>query len=183
MPIVIYKHKPNQGFQRGNHPKTEFQKGNKWEFKKGNKIHLGKKHSKKTKKRLSELHKGKIPYKMTDRVRRNMSKAKIGKCYGKLNNNWKGGITPLLLRIRFSFKYRQWRSDVFTRDNFTCQECGDNKGGNLEAHHIKEFAKIIEEYQIKTLEQALSCEELWNINNGRTLCLKCHNKINKKLRC
>jgi 5-methylcytosine-specific restriction endonuclease McrA len=92
------------------------------------------------------------------------------------NPAWKGGITPLMKRIRHSFQYRQWRSDVFTRDNFTCQDCG-RRGGDLEAHHfLKEFAKIIEECKITTFEQAMKCEELWNINNGITLCKKCHNK-------
>ena len=94
------------------------------------------------------------------------------------NWNWKGGITILNNKIRTCFEYRQWRSDIFTRDDFTCQECG-KKGGYLEAHHLKEFSKILEENNIKTLEEALNCEELWNINNGITLCSHCHNKTKK----
>jgi len=89
--------------------------------------------------------------------------------------NWKGGITPLRDVIRHLFEYRQWRSDVFTRDNFTCQYCGV-RGCYLEAdHHIKSFAQIIEENNINTIEKAINCEELWNLNNGRTLCKDCHN--------
>jgi len=88
---------------------------------------------------------------------------------------WKGGISVLSNQIRTCFKYRQWRSDVFTRDDFTCQEC-NIRGCYLEAHHIKRFVDIIREYKLKTLEEALVCEELWNINNGRTLCRKCHDK-------
>ena len=94
----------------------------------------------------------------------------------ELSGNWKGGTTPLFYAIRGCLKYRQWRSDCFTRDEFICQECFI-KGGYLEVHHIKEFNVIIKEYTIKTLEQAENCEELWNINNGRTLCKKCHYKI------
>ena len=97
---------------------------------------------------------------------------------GILAGNWKGGITSLAMIIRNHFKYRQWRSDNFTRDDFTCQNCGE-RGGKLHAHHIKKFSVIMEEYKIKTLEEALDCEELWNVNNGMTLCKKCHNKIHK----
>jgi len=87
--------------------------------------------------------------------------------------NWKGGITPLTLTIRHSFEYRQWRSDIFTRDDFTCQKCG-KRGIKIVAHHIKRFSLIFEENKIKTLEQARICEEFWNINNGITLCKECH---------
>lgn len=97
--------------------------------------------------------------------------------------NWKGGITAFRAQIRNSFEYRQWRSDVFTRDDFACQQCGARSGNGeqvyLEAHHIKEFSKILEKYNIRTLEQALNCAELWNINNGITLCEKCHYKTKK----
>jgi hypothetical protein len=95
---------------------------------------------------------------------------------GKNNWNWKGGVTTLYNKIRRCFEMRQWRSDIFTRDNFTCQICGDKNGGNLEAHHIKEFSKILSERNIKTFDEALLCEELWNLNNGITLCEKCHIK-------
>jgi len=29
---------------------------------------------------------------------------------------------------------------------------------------------------VSVLEQALNCDKLWDINNGRTLCRKCHKK-------
>jgi len=88
---------------------------------------------------------------------------------------WKGGITPLTQQIRGCFKMRQWISDIFTRDNFTCQECFI-RGGTLNAHHLKQFAVIFEQNKIKSLQQALDCDEFWNINNGRTLCVSCHLK-------
>ena len=141
-----------QGFQQKNKLGKKFQKGHK-----GHKYWLGKKRPD-----ISELR----TITQTGRT-------------GEKANHWKGGITPLTKQIRNSFKYRQWRSDVFTRDDFTCQNCGirgNQTGGYLEAHHhIKEFSEIIKEYKIKTFDKALNCEELWNINNGITLCKKCHN--------
>lgn len=94
---------------------------------------------------------------------------------GNKNPCWRGGLTPLFQTIRLCDKYSSWRFQVFGRDNFTCQECGI-RGVWLEAHHIKKFTTILREQNITSLDQALSCSELWNINNGKTLCKKCHNK-------
>jgi hypothetical protein len=92
------------------------------------------------------------------------------------NGSKKGWITPFTKALRKCFKYRQWRSDVFTRDNWTCVVCFI-RGTYLEAdHYPKMFSSILQEYNIKDMETADSCEELWNINNGRTLCKECHNK-------
>lgn len=86
--------------------------------------------------------------------------------------------TLLFTQIRKVVEYRQWRSDVFTRDNFTCQFCGV-RGGQLHAHHIKQFIVILLENKITTLKDALECAELWNLNNGVTLCTLCHSKAHK----
>jgi hypothetical protein len=102
-----------------------------------------------------------------------LSKAKKGKSGGKLNNKWKGGITPVNNSLRTSYRNRQWISDVFTRDDFTCQVC-DKRGVKLNAHHIETFSSIIKKNKITTTEQGLDCDELWNINNGQTLCYACH---------
>ena len=114
--------------------------------------------------------------------RRNMSEAlkKSGHrppvCWGANNNKWKGGITPIREKIRHHFKYRQWRSDIFTRDNFTCVLCGV-RGVYLEADHYPVmFSTICDEYTIDTVEKAINCDRLWDINNGRTLCRLCHDK-------
>ncbi len=112
-------------------------------------------HSLEARKKMSESHKGERAY------------------------QWKGGITPLMFRIRHLFEYRQWRSDVFVRDDYTCQDCG-RRGIEIEAHHVKSFASIIYEYAIKTVDQALLCYELWNTNNGRTLCKMCHKNYASK---
>jgi len=137
----------------------------------------GKHHTVESKEKLSKSHKGKSTWSkgitFPEEARKNMSEAHKRK-YGELSSNWKGGKTSLVYTIRNSFKYRQWRDDIYTKDNFTCQECGDDKGGNLEAHHIKTLSYILQKYEITNLKEALECEELWNINNGITLCKDCH---------
>lgn len=97
---------------------------------------------------------------------------------GAKNYAWKGGITKLVESIRKCFKYSYWRTEIYNRDNFTCQMPGCNKiNKSLNAHHIKPFRKIIEENKITTVEQALDCKELWDINMGITLCKKCHKNM------
>lgn len=90
--------------------------------------------------------------------------------------NW--WITPLTKQIRRCFMYRQWRSDVFTRDDFTCVYCW-TRWWYIQADHIKYFSTIMKENNILTLEDAQWCEELWNINNWQTLCYNCHRKKTK----
>ena len=135
----------------------------------GTKNHMyGKCLSKEHKRKISEtLKKG-----MSIEKRRRMSEVERG----EKNHFWKGGIVLLTRQIRRNFKYRQWTSDIFHRDDFTCQDCGQI-GYKLNAHHIKSFSSIMQYYEITTLEEALECEELWNINNGITLCEECHKKI------
>lgn len=94
---------------------------------------------------------------------------------GKDNPNWKWWTTLIKDIIRHTFEYRQWRSDVYTRDWFTCQECW-SVGWKLNAHHIVPFSEIIIKNNITWLESAKCCEELWNINNWITLCVDCHTK-------
>lgn len=101
------------------------------------KNHKGHPLSEETKKKLSELHKG------------------------SKNYSWKGGITPLRIKIWHSPEYKLWRKLVFERDNYTCVFCG-KKGGRLAADHIKSFR----EYPVLR----------FLINNGRTLCEDCHFK-------
>lgn len=80
---------------------------------------------------------------------------------GELNPAWAGGKTAEGTRIRNSKAYQEWRTAVFQRDAFTCVLCGQ-VGGQLQADHIKAFAKFPE----------LRLE----ISNGRTLCIPCHEK-------
>lgn len=94
---------------------------------------------------------------------------------------WKGGITNInkAVRGKSSEHNMKWREDIFKRDNYSCQLCGEN-GKYLHAHHIKPFAKLIKRYNLKTKEDAVKCFELWDINNGITLCRDCHKKAHSR---
>ena len=87
----------------------------------------------------------------------------------------------LKLKIRNTTKYLSWRIAVLKRDNFTCQICHtsvkDNKSLRLEVHHAKTFDDICKENNLSTVEQALECKELWNVNNGFSIYYKCHKDI------
>lgn len=120
------------------------------------------------KRKISESEKGKV---VSEETRKKMS--------GPNCKWWKGGTTKVSLAIRMLFEYRQWRSDIFSRDDWTCQNC-NVRGGILHAHHIDYLSNIIHRNGIKDLDQARNCSELWNINNGITLCKKCHKDIHKK---
>jgi hypothetical protein len=90
--------------------------------------------------------------------------------------------TPLLkLQIRNTTKYLNWRIAVLKRDNFTCRLCHasikDNKSLRLEVHHPKAFDEICNENIVSTIEQALACDQLWDLNNGLTVCFRCHKHV------
>lgn len=74
---------------------------------------------------------------------------------------WKGFTTPENLRLVASPEYKQWKKSVFDRDGHTCQMCL-KYGRPLAAHHIYMKAK----YPEKVLD----------VDNGITLCDKCHHK-------
>lgn len=98
---------------------------------------------------------------------------------GERNNNWRGGITPINMQIRSDFKYKTWRELCLKRDNYTCVLCDIRGSGNLNVdHYPKPFALIIFENDIRSIEEALTCDALWDTNNGRTLCENCHTKTN-----
>ena len=147
-------------------------------FKKENKIRLGTHHSGSTKKKMSKTRmkrKRKLGFLNSPATRIKMRTTAIlqNRISGKKNPNWNGGITKLIHQIRSTYEYRQWRSDVFTRDNYSCQKC-IHRDIKLNAHHVKSLSTILIEYGIKTLEEALNCTEIWNINNGITYCENCH---------
>lgn len=137
-------------------------------------------------KKLSESHKRNIrlsalgrPHPHKGHKKSEEEKDKIRKLkilyYDKI-----GRITDVSRSLRMSSLYLNWRSSVFTRDNYTCVFCG-YKGKELNADHIVPFSKIINQFKEETGLSSeelrislLSHEPLWDLNNGRTLCIKCH---------
>lgn len=135
----------------------------------------GKKHSIETRKKMSLTRKGRHFSPNSEFKKGNKYRFLPGKTtIGELNYNWKGGISSLYCMVRGNYKYRQWKCDVLTKDNYTCQNCGEIKPKYLHVHHLKSIRIIFEEYNIKKIEDAIKCEELWDINNGISLCISCH---------
>jgi len=152
---------------------------------------LGRKHSKETieKMRLAKL--GKI---VSQDTKNKIALTKMGQknpMFGKKpTKEHRLRISETLRRIKASKKdltfnrlyalirncpqMKMWRDSIFRRDNYTCTWCSDCRGGNLEAHHIKPFILILRQREIESLDKAILCEELWDINNGITLCKDCH---------
>lgn len=84
---------------------------------------------------------------------------------GAKSHRWQGGKTAAVTLIRTSSAYAEWRTGVFTRDDYRCQLCG-TRGGKLAAHHIKPFST----------HPDLGLE----VSNGLTLCWPCHCSIKNK---
>ena len=90
---------------------------------------------------------------------------------GDKNPAWKGGSNA---RNTAGFRYRAWRLAVFERDNWTCRSCGYYAMPQpvptarlfvvfrLHAHHIDSWTD--------------HPEKRFAVDNGLTLCTKCHRK-------
>ena len=202
MPTGIYdrtKSKPNSGiFRKGEHPspETQFKKGQRvspgTEFKVGagnglkhghgrysladylekqRQSHAWQKHSEPSKIQKDTRFRSGCHYAPD-------TEFKLGQpqIYNPLGNtrpefaginhpNWRGGISSIKSTIRNSGPYHEWRIKVFKKDNYTCQMCG-TRGGKLNAHHEIPFS-----------DAPLF---IFDVNNGKTLCFKCHKIIHEK---
>ena len=87
------------------------------------------------------------------------------------------------MKIRNTTEYLNWRIAILKRDNFKCRMCSasikDNKGLRLEVHHAKSFNDICKENNITTIKQALTCKQIWSLDNGISLCYSCHKSLEK----
>lgn len=133
----------------------------------------GRKWTDEQRKAKSDAMKGSLP----DHLMRPEVIAKRGrKRRGSNSNFWKDGRTKLVRQIKNLGLYKQWRKAVFERDNYTCQICDIRGSVELCPDHIKPFSHILDDNKITTRKEAEMCEELWNVDNGRTLCHECHKK-------
>lgn len=93
---------------------------------------------------------------------------------GEKHYNWKGGQTSLNQAIRSLHEIRKWQQVIKKRDK-RCTKCGSKN--HLESHHIISVSEMIDIYHIKTREDAVNCKDFWNLDNGITLCRKCHYEL------
>jgi 5-methylcytosine-specific restriction endonuclease McrA len=82
---------------------------------------------------------------------------------GEKNWRWITDRTIALERHqeKNSLDWKQWRMEVFSRDKYTCQECGDS-GVYIEPHHIVPLRS--------------DRSKIFEVTNGITLCRPCHMK-------
>ena len=102
-------------------------------------------------------------------VKRKQADSLKGVLVGDKNPNWKGGITKYDEYVRtikgFKYKMRIWSAKVLERDGIKCKMCSSED--KLEAHHIIPVREV-------------DIKHLFDIDNGITLCRKCHMKIHLK---
>lgn len=67
------------------------------------------------------------------------------------------------VRGRKYYEYRQWRIRVYERDEYTCQICGFDNGGILNAHHLNGYN--------------WDKKNRTNVDNAVTLCELCHSNF------
>lgn len=92
---------------------------------------------------------------LPESVREKISLSKTGDQHW----NWQGGVTRANQAFRNTRKYQEWRQAVLEKDGHTCKGCG-NRGGDLQAHHVK--------------SSALFPQLRFEVNNGEALCAPCH---------
>jgi hypothetical protein len=82
-------------------------------------------------------------------------------------------MSKLLNSIRDSNEYTVWRNEIVKRDR-RCVCCGANA---KDVHHVRELKNIVKCNKIKTIEQAISSKDVFDIKNGILVCKACHREI------
>ena len=161
MPSGIYRHRLNQGFQKGYTPKNKGKKGIYSEevLKKLSDSKLGSKNPMFGKK-MTEEAKEKARIKL--RIKMLGNKNGIGNkgpgLIGSKNPNWIIDRSKLKTdnEHQYDTQYKIWMLQVKERDNWKCRINDNDCKGKLEAHHILPWSQFP---QLR-----------YNINNGISLC-------------
>ena len=96
------------------------------------------------------------------------------KIRGENHYLWNGGISKLNDSIRRMTENRKWMDAIKERDK-VCVKCGSAEV--LESHHLVPLAELLEMNGIESRDDARAkADILWNLDNGITLCQKCHYK-------
>lgn len=90
--------------------------------------------------------------------------------YGVVYDNYK----KISHYLRTLPQYEKWRKEVLNKSENKCIECGSEE--NLQAHHINSLFNISKLYDFNK-EIIKDSDEFNDIDNGKCLCQKCHNKI------
>jgi len=121
---------------------------------------FGRTHSEETKLKISLANKGKTPWSLGKKLSpEHIEKLKGQRpnTAGEKNHNWISDRTKLAKRQeRNDMAYKEWRRQVWLRDNFTCKIANPDCAGRIEAHHI--------------LGWSSHPELRYQPNNGITLC-------------
>lgn len=141
-------------------------------------FHRGKNHSRWSGKRiLSEKGKWFPPCRKCDLPTGDGYSKLCSKCYvGVERPQWKGGISRLQTLIRQTPENRLWTKQCLYRDKYKCLECGTK--GALQVDHVVPLSFLLQKNKITSVIQARECVELFDLENGRTLCIPCHKKTN-----
>ena len=149
-----------------------FQKGHKINI--GKKNHLGFKHSKEARIKISQNNLGKKAWNKgktwSEKIKKRISETNKRKGIepkvkwiglGKNHWNWKEDRTKLkrfndTAKDRRSSAYTEWRKRVWVRDNWKCKIANQDCNGRIEAHHILSYTHYP--------------ELRYELNNGITLC-------------
>lgn len=106
-------------------------------------------------------------YKQKQRINKLGERNGMYRVLGVKHPNWNPNRTrEQRILERKTFEYSQWRKNVFEKDCYTCQVCGDDSGGNLVAHHLESYD--------------INVKYRYDIKNGVTLCEKCHKDFHGK---
>lgn len=120
---------------------------------------FNKKHTEETKLKISQSKKGCIPWNKGIKGLWLSDTFKVLNTIQKRENHprWKKDRNTLVKKQeRNDVSYKNWRKEVWLRDNFKCKIANPDCSGRLEAHHILSW----NEYP----------ELRYDINNGITLC-------------